>query len=139
MSFPSVAVVDETCRAACKAMKLQSRQLLMLSASYAKLPFDEASDEILQVLAVTMESIRNTQESLTNAARAMSMDTKKQEDPHFPETMVVTVKEYKFLNAVFEEYTTKTHSSEFSLFYSPSDICAEARSCQDSAETSKDS
>ena len=139
MATPSVAVVDETCRAACKAMKLQSKQLLMLSASYSKLPFDEAGDEILRVLAVTMESIQNIQESLTGAARAMNQGLAEElGDPHFPDTIVVTAKEYAFLNAVFQEYTTDS-SKEFSLFSSPSDICAGARPCQDNAKTSKDS
>lgn len=145
MATPSVAVVDETCRAACKAMKLQSKQLLMLSASYSKLPFDEAGDEVLRVLAVTMESIQNIQESLTRAARTMKQDLEESTLPRFPDTMVVTAKEYAFLNAVFQEYTSSDSSKEFSLFCSPSDICVGARSkldqtqCQDNAETSKDS
>jgi len=141
MATPSVAVVDETCRAACKAMKLQSKQLLMLSASYSKLSFD--GDEILRVLAVTMESLQNIQESLTKAAKRMKLDLDETTVPRFPDTMVVTVKEYEFLNAVFQEYITITlppSSKEFSLFCSSSDICAEARSqCQDNAEKSKDS
>lgn len=145
MATPSVAVVDETCRAACKAMKLQSKQLLMMSASYSKLSFD--GDEILRVLAVTMESIQNIQESLTAAAKTMKQDLEEATVPHFPDTMVVTTKEYAFLNAVFQKYTATVlpvpppSSTEFSLFCSPSDMCAGARSklCQDNAETSKDS
>lgn len=134
-STPSVAVVDETCRAACKAMKLQSKQLLMLSASYAKLPFDNAGDEILDVLDVTMKSIQAIQESLTTAAAAMKQDL--DVSFNFPHTVVVTDKEYEFLNAIFLEYTSSISSKDFSLFCSPSDICAEARpSCQDNAEKS---
>lgn len=141
MSTPSVAVVDETCRSACKALKLQSKQLLMLSSSYAKLPFDNSGDEILQVLSVTMESINTIQESLTKAATAMKSDIDLDNlELRFPETVVVTAKEYAFLNTVFEEYTKGISSKDYSLFCSPSDICGSARqSCQENAEKSNDS
>lgn len=139
-STPSVAVVEETCVAACKAMKLQSKQLLMLSASYAKLPFNNAGNEILNVLDVTMKAIQNIQESLTSAGCAMNQDLGVDvNDNNFPQTLVVTEKEYTFLNAVFEEHTSsilsEDSSKDFSLFCSTSDICAEARqSCQNNAE-----
>ena len=141
-SSPSVAVVDETCRAACKALKLQSEQLLKLSSSYAKVPFDCAGDDILQVLRVTMESIQTMQESLTEAAKSMKCDL--EETPTtlkvFPDTIVVTGKEYTFLNAVFQEYTDSISSRDYSLFCSPHDICDSARqSCQENAEKSNES
>ena len=151
MATPSVAVVDDTCKAACKAMKLQSKQLLMLSASYAKLPFDNAGEDILKVLDVTMKSIQNIQESLTSAASAMNQDlNRNNQDPSLdvPRTFVVTAKEYAFLNAVFQEYTSSLSrsSKDFSLFCSHSDICAGARQpqstesseqpCRDNAEKS---
>ena len=141
MPTPSVAVVDDTCRAACKAMKLQSKQLLMLSSSYAKLPFRNSGDEILQVLSATMESIQNVQESLSKAAIAMRQElgnsTKIEE---FPETILVTAKEYALLNAVFQEYTNNISSRDYSLFCSASDICSEARqSCLDNVKKSNDS
>lgn len=144
MSCPSVAVVDETCRAACKAMKLQARQLLMLSASYAKLPFENSGQEIFQVLTVTMDSIQKLQKSLTTAAERMKGDlgVENQENEIFPQTLVVTVKEYAFLNAVFQEYTTSIldSSENFSLFSTHSDIGATARqSCRDNAEKLNDS
>ena len=136
MSSPSVAVVEETCVAACKAMKLQSKQLLMLSASYAKLPFDNAGNEILNVLDVTMKAIQNIQESLTNAGSAMNQDLGINMN-NFPKTLVVTEKEYAFLNAVFQEHTSsifsEDSSKDFSLFCSGNDICAGAR-CQDNGE-----
>ena len=141
MGSPSVAVVEETCVAACKAMKLQSKQLLMLSASYAKLPFDNAGNEILNVLDVTMNAIQKIQESLTSAAESMNVGNQDlgNVDNTFPQTLVVTEKEYAFLNAVFQEYTSsilsEDSSKDFSLFCSTSDICTGARqSCQDNAE-----
>ena len=138
MSTPSVAVVEETCVAACKAMKLQSKQLLMLSASYAKLPFDNAGNEILNVLDVTMKAIQKIQESLTSAGESMNQDLGNV-DNTFPQTLVVTAREYAFLNAVFQEYTSsilpEDSSKDFSLFCSTSDICTVAQqSCQDNAE-----
>lgn len=145
MATPSVAVVEDTCRAACKAMKLQSKQLLTLSACYAKKPFDD-NTEILKALGVTMKSIQTIQESLTSAAISMRQDL--DDDPsqkdYFPHTILVTAKEYAFLNAVFQEYTnsmtSKNNSSkDFSLFSATSDICASSRPCQDNAEKSNDS
>lgn len=137
---PSVAVVDETCRAACKAIKLQSKQLLMLSASYSKLPFEASGDEILEVLSVTMESIERVQDSLTKAAKKMKMGLEDETRlPSAPETVIVTAKEYLFLNAVFQEYT-KDSSETYSLFCSSLDICSEARqTCLDNAEKLKGS
>lgn len=139
-SSPSVAVVQETCVAACKAMKLQSKQLLLLSASYAKLPFDNAGNEILNVLGVTMKAIQQIQESLTIAGEAMNQDLEEDFNQDFPQTLVVTEKEYAFLNAVFQEYTSsilsEDSSKDFSLFCSTSDICTGARPCQDNAEKS---
>lgn len=141
-SCPSVAVVDETCRAACKAMKLQAKQLLMLSASYAKLPFDNSGPEIFQVLTVTMDSIQKIQKTLTTAAEHMKEDLGNIESISIapPQTLVVTAKEYAFLNAVFQEYTASIvdSSQDFSLF--SMDIGETARrSCRDNAEKSNDS
>ena len=143
MKTISVAVVDETCRAACKAMKLQSKQLLMLSASYSKLSFEASGDDILEALNATMNSIERVQDSLTKAAKKMKMDTDESRLPCFPDTVVVTAKEYLFLNAVLQEYTktfTQDSSGNYSLFSSSLDICSGARqTCLDSAEKSKDS
>lgn len=145
MPTPSVTTVDDTCRAACKSMGLLSKQLLILSSSYAKLPFEKSGDEIHQVLSVTMASIRNIQRVLRSAAEKMNEDLESPNQdsrPLFPDTVVVTAKEYAFLNAVFQEYTeTVVNSSKsYSLFCSESDICAEARnSCQDKGEKSKES
>lgn len=144
MPTPSVAVVDETCRAACKSMKLMSKQLLMMSSSYAKLPFDKCSDEILEVLAVTIKSINLIQDSLTRAATRMKLDFPEPDTkPDVPDTVVVTAKEYALLNAVFREYTEifSGASQNYSLFSSVTDICSAARpiSCQDNAEKSNSS
>lgn len=138
----SVAVVDETCRAACKAMKLQSKQLFLLNASYNKIPFEVAGDEILEALSVTMESIERVQDSLTKAAKKINKDFQDEGLPNPPETVVITAKEYAFLNAVFQEYVTSTQntSENYSLFCSPFDICAGARkTCLDNEEKLKGS
>lgn len=142
-SSPSVAVVDETCRAACKALHLQSKQLLMLSSSYAKVPFDRSGDDILQALNVTIESLQTIQESLSKAAKSMKCDLDLEDTNNlkvFPDTIVVTGKEYAFLNAVFQEYTDSISSQDYSLFCSPHDICESARqTCLENAEKSNSS
>lgn len=152
MPTPSISVVDDTCRAACKSMKLMSKQLLIMSSSYAKLPFDKSGDEILEVLSVTMKSISLMQDSLTKAATSMNLDMQHlpntlntqdtQDTQHlFPDTVVVTAKEYALLNAVFLEYTEilSGASENYSLFSSANDICSAARPCQDNAEKSNGS
>lgn len=148
MPTPSVAIVDDTCRAACKSMRLLSKQLMILSSSYTRLPFERSGDEIHQVLSVTMSSIQNIQEVLKTAAEKMNEDLQIDQDvqPQFPETVSVTAEEYAFLNAVFQEYTeTVVNSSKkYSLFCSGNDICSEARTltpkpCQDKGEKSKES
>lgn len=142
MPPPSISVVDDTCRAACKSMKLVSKQLLIMSSSYAKLPFDKSSDEILEVLSVTMESIRLMQDSLTKAATSMKLDLDTLDTQHlFPDTVVVTAKEYAFLNAVFHDYIEvfSGASKNYSLFSSATDICSAARPCQDNAGKSNGS
>ena len=151
MPTPSISVVDDTCRAACKSMKLMSKQLLIMSSSYAKLPFDKSGDEILEVLSVTMKSIRLIQDSLTKAATSMKLDMQHLPDTldtqHlFPDTVEITAKEYAFLNAVFQEYTEifSGASENYSLFSSVTGICSAARAvqpstCQDNAEKSNGS
>lgn len=148
MPTPSISVVDDTCRAACKSMKLVSKQLLIMSSSYAKLPFDKCGDEILEVLSVTMKSVRLMQDALTKAATSMKLDMQHVPDtPHlFPDTVEITAKEYAFLNAVFQEYTdiSSGASEHYSLFSSVTDICSAARAvqpstCQDNAEKSNGS
>lgn len=147
MPTPSISVVDDTCRAACKSMKLMSKQLLVMSSSYAKLPFDKSGDEILEVLSVTMKSVSVMQDSLTKAALSMKLDmqhlpnTQNTQDTRefrhlFPDTVVVTAKEYALLNAAFLEYTAMLSgaSENYSLFSSVTDMCSAARPCQDNAE-----
>lgn len=144
MLIPSVAVVEESCSAACKALRQQCKQLLILSSSYAKLPVDNAGADILEVLSITIKSVNAIQDSLTRAAISIKadIDTDTPDDEEhtvFPDKIVVTAKEYAFLNAVFKEYTRIVVSSQdFSLFCTPSDICGVARhSCQENAEISK--
>lgn len=123
---PSFGVVDDTCRAACRAMNLQSKQLMILNASYSKRPFDKSGDVVMKALTTTMTSIQETQRALKEAAQSMKMELET-EDVHVPNNVLVTAKEYVFLNVIFEEYTDTITSREFSLFSKQHDICKQCR------------
>lgn len=140
MPAPSVDVVDQLCKSACKAMKLQSKQLLMLNASYAKQKFNKSADDILKALQITVKSIHDVQNSLTETAILMNQEFDKQlEDDlledDLPTTYLVTQKEYIFYNVVLQEYyeIITASSKDFSLFSSPLD----RESCLANVETLK--
>lgn len=120
---PSEAIVEETSMSACKMMKMMSKQLLILSATYKKVPFEKrkCTDTIYKTLKVVVQSIEKMQESLIESGRAMNEEIDETDmtgDTKFPSEVVITLKEYRFLNALFLEYMSNTHGSseDFSLF-----------------------
>lgn len=135
MHTPSVGTVHDTCQSACKTMKLQSKQLMTLSASYSKRPFEKSGDAILETLTITMESLHKLQDSLLKTAKIMKMEL---ESDHIVDvdTVTVTKKEYVLLNAVFDEYTNVITSNEFSLFSNQHNIQSGLLECRDNEEKS---
>lgn len=120
---PSEAIVGETSMSACRMMKMMSKQLIILSTTYKKVPFEKrkCTDTIYKTLKVVIESIKKMQESLIESGKAMNAemgDTDMDGDAQFPTEVVITTKEYRFLNAVFLEYMTSNQGSSeaFSLF-----------------------
>lgn len=118
-NVPSFAIVNETCIATCKSMKGLSRQLMLLSASYQKGNFSTSGVIIYRSLLQIMESVRHIQDSLEIAAKSMNFDIDSESDEiSFPDSFVITTKEYAFLNSVLAEYTSIITSKPFSLFSS---------------------
>ena len=119
---PSEAVVKDTCMSACKIMKLISKQLMVMSASYERIKLENSSSPIYETLGVIMESINSMQDSLIKTGSMMKIELAKElEGETFPEQVIVTAKEYRLLNAVFLEYMTSQCTSEsYSLFSSSS-------------------
>ena len=117
-SVPSFAVVSETCLAACKCMKGISKQLMLLSGSYKKGEFVSSSADIYDCLSQIMQSVKKMQESLETAGKSMNVEICELEKHSFPDTFMVTAKEYVFLNKVMAEYTDIITSKPFSLFSS---------------------
>ena len=117
---PSVAMVTDTCLSLCKAMKLISKQLVSLSGSYSKLPFQENGD-VYQSLSDIMKDVRHIQYSLVNISKEMNIQFDNDLELFMPDEFIITQKEYKFLNNVLTEYTgiISNTSEPFSLFYSP--------------------
>lgn len=126
----SISTIDDTSRAACKTMKMLSKQMMILNASFKK---DEDfisshGDEIYKVLSNSLSALRGIQNSLLKlGVKIMNSDDTKQIEEDIgeiekdtPTCITVTLKEYTFLNAVFLEYTKiQTNSSdEYSLFSS---------------------
>ena len=136
MTNPSFAFVNDTCLSTCKAMKLQSKQLMCLSSSYQKRPFDRSGKTILESLLKITKSINDIQNSLIEAGNEMKIDLETNNELVNDEPVIVTNKEYRLLNAVFQEYSDKFTSNEFSLFSNPYDIGLTI--CQDKEEKSKD-
>lgn len=118
--MPSANFVDASTRSACCSLRSLSKQLMLLNGSYGAREFKQSGPAITKALQQVMTSVQWIQDTLTEAALAMNteMDEKKIEPG--PSGVVISEKEYAFLNAVFAEYTEKfaTTSREFSLFSS---------------------
>ena len=139
MATPSSTLVNETCLEACKAMKLQSRQLLKLSASYDKIPFEKSGKDILETLNITIKSLNDIQNSLIRTGKIMNSEIEDNTFLEPIETVVVTKKEFILLNAVFREYTDVLTSNNFSIFsksHGMNNLLGTP--CQDKGEKSKD-
>lgn len=117
-AVPSANFVDASTRSACCSLKSLSKQLMLLNGSYSKREFKQSGPAITKALQQVMTSVRWIQETLTEAALAMNAEMGDTKVDASPSAVVVSEKEYVFLNAVFAEYTEKfaTTSREFSLF-----------------------
>ena len=115
---PSVAMVMETCLSACKAMKMISKQLLSFSGSYSKLPYKKDGD-VYESLSDVMKDLRHIQYSMVNIAKEMNLQIDNDFEIIMPDHFVITEKEYRLLNNVFDEYTGIISSKPYTLFYSP--------------------
>ena len=136
---PSDNFVDECTRSACKSLKSLSRQLLMLNASYNSRDFNASGPAITKALRQVMESVQCIQHTLTEAGLAMNADMDGVCVDAAPSSVVVSEKEYAFLNAVFAEYVANfaRTSEEFSLFSSDTvDVFNLSGCLQDSGQTS---
>lgn len=83
-----------------------------------------------------MTSVQRMQDALTEAALAMNAEMGVKEVDAGPSGVVISEKEYLFLNAVFAEYTEKfaTTSREFSLFSSPGVDFVHTGPCQQASD-----
>ncbi|CAM9709542.1 unnamed protein product [Ectocarpus sp. 6 AP-2014] len=138
---PSENFVDECTRSACRSLKSLSRQLLMLNASYSSRDFRTSGPAISKAFRQVMTSVRCMQDTLTEAGLAMNAEMEGVCVDAAPSSVVVSEKEYAFLNAVFAEYVARLArtSEEFSLFSSDTvDVFGlSASAClQDSGQTS---
>lgn len=117
---PSANFVDDSTRAACSSLKSISKQLMLLNASYSSKDFTSSGPAIAKALQQVMTSVGWIQDTLTEAALAMNTELEETEVQQGPSSVIVSNKEYKFLNAVFAEYMEKMTSTsrEFSLFSS---------------------
>lgn len=133
---PSVNFVDDSTRSACSSLKSLSKQLLLLNASYGNRDFRSSGPAITKALRQVMTSVRWIQDTLTEAALAMNTEMEEPEVQPGPSSVVVSDKEYAFLNAVFAEYVEKVTSTsrEFSLFSSQHVDKFRLSSCQEASE-----
>ena len=140
---PSANFVDDSTRSACSSLKSLSKQLMLLNASYGKREFKTSGPAITKALSQVMTSVRWIQDTLTEAALAMNTEMEVDEIEAGPSSVVISEKEYAFLNAVFGEYTEKVASTskDFSLFSSDKvDVFQLSSSCpQVSDQSSKPS
>ena len=139
---PSANFVDESTRSACSSLKSLSKQLMILNASYGSRDFRTSGPAITRALQQVMTSVRSIQDTLTEAALAMNTELDGPKIKPAPCSLVVSEKEYTFLNAVFGEYMAQVTgtSEQFSLFSSDRvDVLGTAPCPQDSEPTSKNS
>ena len=135
MTNPSCTFVNDACLSACKAIKLQSKQLMFLSSSYTKKPFLHAGESVLDTLTSVMKHLNDIQDCLNKTGNIMKIELDKNEELVQDDLIVVTKKEYLLLNAVFQEYSEFLTSNDFSIFSNAHDIHKElGLKCQDSGE-----
>lgn len=117
---PCANFVDDSTRSACSSLKSLSKQLMLLNASYGRRDFGTCGPAITRALQQVMTSVRSMQDTLTEAALAMNAELNDPGIKPAPSSIVVSEKEYTFLNAVFGEYLAQVTgmSEQFSLFSS---------------------
>lgn len=148
-AIPSASFVDESSRAVCTSLKAICKQIFMLNVSYQRKTFRKSGKTISRTLSEVVACMSDMQDSLTAAAKEMKFEIEASEtDDHtrsIPEEVVISGKEYAFLNSVFREYTkdvmsTPESSDGFSLFSRTSVDPFPLEPClQDSAMKSNDS
>ena len=141
-AVPSASFVDDSTRSACSSLKSLSKQLMLLNASYSSRDFSASGPVITKALQQVMTSVRWMQATLTEAAMSMNTEIDEGHIKPAPSSVVVSEKEYAFLNAVFGEYVANltSTSEQFSLFSSGRVDVFRIESCpQDSGPTSKGS
>lgn len=131
-STVSAAVVDDTCRTARSAIRVLSKHLVVMSSAYSKQQFQTTRPEVPEALRIITECIDIMQASVLKAGESMKLNLNLKLLPselEFPEKVVITAKEYAFLNAVFRQQTEQllcgkpdASSTTFSLFSSRNDI-----------------
>jgi len=117
-------VVKDTCMSACKMMKLLSKQLMVLSTAYEKIPLDESCAQIYETLGVVIESTNKMQESMIKSGNAINEDMNGVERDVFTDQVAMSQREYRLLTSVFQnqmeiQNDVISSSEPFSLFSSP--------------------
>jgi len=117
-------MVRETCLSACKMMKLLSKQLIVLSTTYEKVPLHSSCDQIYETMGVIIESTRKMQESMIKSGNAINEDMSGSGGDVFTDQVAMSQREYRLLSAVFQnqmdtQNDTISSSEPFSLFSSP--------------------
>ena len=118
-------VVKDTCMSACKMMKLLSKQLIVLSTTYEKIPLNESCAQIYETMGVVIESTRKMQESMIKTGNAINEDMDSGvEGNTFTDQVVMSQREYRLLTSVFQhqmdiQNDIISSSEPFSLFSSP--------------------
>lgn len=117
-AFPTASFVDASARSACRSLKSLSKQLMLLNASYGIGEFSTSGPVITRALRQVMESVQRMQDTLTEAGLEMNAEIGGRDVGPPPSSVVVSEKEYVFLNAVFSEYVANLActSEDFSLF-----------------------
>jgi len=125
-TIPSPEVVRDVTQSAIKMMKLLSKQLQVLSATYEKMPLESSCVQIYETMEVVMESTRKIQESMVKTGNAINAEMSGSEisEEVFPDIVAVTRHEYNLLESIFQDAVDVQNnninsSKDYSLFCSP--------------------
>ena len=119
-------MVKDTCMSACKIMKLLSKQLLVLSTTYEKMPLESSCVQIYETMGVVIESTRKIQDSMIKSGNAINEEILESgiEEDVFPDEVSMCLKEYNLLTSVFKHHLEIQNDNinsfgSYSLFSSP--------------------
>ena len=101
----SPSIVIDACTAACKSMKLISKQLITFSSIYSRTPPSNTDSEIPGIFSELFSKISEIQDILNKLTVNTQLSIEPSNISEFPKNIILSHNEYIILYNVFMEYS----------------------------------